>query len=111
AVARAAHDVRRQLGPGRLVLPPLRVEVVANELLVVGRRRATGAVRRRVPVPRGVRREGLVDEDEPTVEGAELELRVGEDETARERVRVRVPVEGEGHVLELLRERGAEGVR
>src|SRR6185503_10003708 len=74
------------------------------ELLVIRSGRRTGLVRGGVPVARGVGRERLVDEDDLAVAHAELELRVGEDESLPQRVLVRRAVELEGDALELLRE-------
>ena len=80
ACARAGDDVRRQLRPGRRLVPRLRLEPVAHELLVEARLRAAGRVRRGVPEPRRVGRHHLVDQDQLAIDETHLELRVGEDD-------------------------------
>ena len=84
------------------------VHVVADELLVVRRRRTTGRVLLGRPVPRRVGGHHLVDEEDLTVELAELELRVGEDHAARCRVARAELVEPHRQVAQLLVTIGAD---
>src|SRR5436309_4833 len=62
------------------------LEVVAHELLVEGRRGDADPVLRARPVPRRVGRQDLVDQGDLAFHQAELELRVGQDQTSGLRV-------------------------
>ena len=80
------QHVRGQRRRGRLLVPGLRLEPVAHELLVEARRADAGAVLGRRPEARGVGRERFVDQIELAGGvGAELELGVGDDDAARAR--------------------------
>src|SRR5688572_6176402 len=76
---RALHDVVRQRRRRRRLVPRQALEVVADELLVVARLVVPRLVAVRGPEAAAVRREHLVDQDQPPVrQPAELELRVGD---------------------------------
>ena len=78
--AGAEDDVGGEGRGGRSLVPLYGEEVVADELFVVARGGAVGAVLVGGPVAGGVGREDLVDEDEVAGGvGAELEFGVGED--------------------------------
>ncbi len=71
-------------------------EVVADELLIEGGLRAAGGVGRGWPVARGIGSEDLVGEGDLSVDEAELELGVGEDEAFAGGVRGGAVVDIEG---------------
>src|SRR5262249_41095594 len=99
---RARHHFRGERGTGGTFVPGQRLQVIAHVLLVEARR--VPSRRPSVPRPeaRGVRGQGFVDPHKAVVPDSELELRVGEDETARLRVGARPRVEGEASLARLL---------
>ena len=64
ALARAVDDLGRERGAGCGLVPRLALEPVAHELLVEAGLWSARLVGRRVPEPRRVRRQDLVDEDQ-----------------------------------------------
>src|SRR5207247_3299349 len=108
ALARAANDLRRQRGRGRLLVPAALHQKVAHVLRVEGRGCAPWAIDIGVPVPRGVGGEELIDDDELAVVETELEFRVREDEAFARSVVVREAVQLERQALEVAGEVGAD---
>src|SRR5215469_18687463 len=107
--ARLRDDLRRQLRPGRLLVPVEGFEIIAHELLVEARRAGAGAVGVGGPEPRGVGRERLIDQRQrAALIDAELELGVGNDDAAARGVRRRKLIERDGGVADTGRERRAD---
>src|SRR5512146_350392 len=105
-LAGAGDDLRRQLRPRSLLVPVERLQIIAHELLVEARGAGAGAVRIGRPEPGRVGRERLVYQGERAVLiQAELELGVGNDDAAAERMRRRKLIKGEGGVADAGRER------
>src|SRR5207302_1910959 len=80
ACLRPGHHLLGEGGAGGLLVPPDTLEVVAHVLLVEGRRRRARPVAFPVPEARGVRSQQLVDQDQPPVDPAVLELGIGQDQ-------------------------------
>ena len=74
-------------GPGRLLVPGLRLQPVAHDLLVERRRAHADAILVRRPEARRVRRQHFVDQEELARRvGAELELGIGNDDALGGRI-------------------------
>src|SRR5215210_7014473 len=102
ASPRAGDDVVRKLRAGWGLVPAQRLAVVTDELLVERRLWPARDVLVRGPEAGGVRRERLVGEDESAVGvDAELELRVGDDDAALQRMCGGELVQGERGRLDL----------
>ena len=96
---RLVDDVLRQL----VVAIRVDLEPVTDELLVVRRLRLAGLVALERPEAGAVRRQDLIAEDDVAVLiEAELELRVGDDDAARECVRGALLVDGNRVVAQFL---------
>src|SRR6266513_2491239 len=112
-LARRLHDLARQ-GRGGSVAVPLPIllqtrEVIAQRLLVEARLTAAGGVAVRGPEARRVGRQDLVDHEQTTVgRGAELELRIRDDDAPRRRVAAPRLVQAQARALELFGQRTAE---
>src|SRR5579885_1612533 len=90
----AGDDLRRQLRSRRLLVPVESLEIVTHELLVEARRAGAGAVRVGRPEAGGIGRERLIDQDErAALIDTELELGVGNDDAAAERMIRGEPIE------------------
>src|SRR5688572_12191760 len=86
SLARRLDNALGQRGSGRVAVPAsglaLTVEVIAQRLLVEARLAATWLIAVRRPEARAVRRQHLVDQQDPPALGSEFELRVGDDDAA-----------------------------
>src|SRR5688572_32441227 len=84
------------------LVPRLRLEPVADELLVEGRWADANPILGRGPEARRVGRERFVDQHDLTaLIHAELELRVGDDDAARRGIFGRFTVKADGEVANL----------
>src|SRR5438105_3002046 len=78
----AVYDVGGQWRRRWFFVPANAFQVIPQELLVETRLRLAGRVAVSRPVAGRVRRQRLVDQDELTLQQAELELGVGQDQAA-----------------------------
>src|SRR5436305_1085922 len=103
---RIDHAVRQRWRRGVAVPAAgaaLRVEIVAQRLLVEGWLRPAGLVDVGGPEPRAVRRHHLVDQDDAAIRrAAELELGVGDDDALMSGNPFAEIIDGARHALELL---------
>src|SRR5207245_11199488 len=98
------HVVRKRRDR-QLLVPPDTIEVVTHELFVEARLCPAAVVAIPRPEPRRVQRQHFVDQDDALLDRAvvglldreesELELRIGDDDAARLRMRRAVGVEAE----------------
>src|SRR6266513_3354387 len=112
-LARRLHDFARKRRRGGVAVPLALLlqssEVVPQRLLVEARLAAAGSVAVRGPEARRVGRQDLVDHEQATVgRGAELELRIGDDDASRRRVAAARLVQAEARAPELVGEGTAE---
>src|SRR5688572_5237978 len=82
SASRAGNDIGRQFRSGRFPVPADVKKPVADELLIETRLIVTGLVGRRVPEPRAVGCDELVDHDQLAVDQAEFKLAIGNDDSA-----------------------------
>src|SRR5215472_6379612 len=109
ALAGLLHDVVGQRRRRRLPVPAaLADQPVADELLVERLRGAADLPGGGVPEARAVGRERLVDQDQPAVDLAELELGVSQDQALALRVRGRLRVQPLAGVAQPLRQLAAD---
>ncbi len=80
------HDVGRQSGCGRLLVPRESFQVIAHELFVEARLAAAGFVLIGGPETGGIGRQNFVDEDEFAIGQAKFEFGVGDDDAALESI-------------------------
>src|SRR3989304_3859547 len=95
---RVLDHVGRKLPPGGGLVPRQGEQVVADELLVEALLGTARPVFRRRPEPGGIGSQRLVDPEEPAVQEAELEFRVGDDDPLPQGVLGRLPVERQGNI-------------
>ena len=95
-------------GGGLFLSQPLCGQPVADELLVERRLASARLVLVGRPEPRAVRRQHFVDQNQLVVDQAELELRVGDDDAALERVFRAARVEVDAPLRKLLGQLAAD---